>query len=1180
MRFCVLGPLEAYEDGRPVKIGGGRQRGLLALLLVYAGEIVSRDRLIDELWSGSPPEAASQSLDAYVSRLRRALREAGADGLLATRAPGYVLRAEDTDAAQFETTVRAGRQALATGDCTRAAALLREALALWRGAAYVELADEMWARPEAERLEELRLAAIEDRIEAELALGGHAALVPELELLAARHPTRERLVGQLIVALYRNGRQADALAAYSTARNSLVEQLGLEPGPELRRLEAAVLAQDTALDLVPTERSQPAPVQSPPAAVVALEGERKQVTVLFADVMGSMELAEQLDLEEWRRIMQRFFSILGEGVHRLGGTVDKFTGDGIMALFGAPIAHEDHARRACYAALHLQRELAGFAGELRRRPGLSFAARIGLNSGEVVVGAVGEDLGMSYTAVGHTVGLAQRMEQLAEPGRVYLSEYTASLVEGYLELADLGEFDIKGVSRRLCVHELIGVGMARGALDVARVRGLSRFVGRAEELRGLQDALEQASAGNGRVIGVVGEAGVGKSRLCHEFAERQRAEGVLVYRVAGQAHAKSVPLLPVLEYLRAYFEISERDSDRAARERINARLLSLDDRLGDELPLLFDFLGVADTDRPVERMDPEARQRRLLAFMKRLTRAQSAQEPIVTVVEDLHWLDAASEVFLANHVDAIRGTRALTVVNFRPEYRAEWMSRSYYDQIALDALGPEPVHELLAELLGTDPSLVELAGLIGERTQGNPFFIEELVRSLAEGGSLEGERGDYRLVRPPDQTALPATVQVVLAARIDRLSPRDKAVLQAAAVIGREFPQPVLERLVNLEPTELGDALRTLAAGEFVHEQERDPEPLYAFGHPLTREVVYGSQLAERRATVHAAIARTIEALYPERLDERAALLAGHWEAAGEPLEAAGWHARASDWVGIGDPRQSLAHDRRVRELADAVAGSAEAGWLGLRARIALLAYGWRLGISRDEAATLFREAESMAAREGDLRVRALLLCIYAAVKGLSEGDMREYARLAREAVALAEETGDHMLYVVVASCSYAFFCVGEYQDTVAVCDRAIELADGDPTVGIDIGKRCHYAHCHELKGLSLAALGELEEARALMERGRELARDQGDIEVVGISYQWSSALAHLQGRPAVALAHARHGLESAETRRDPVRAPRARGDGVLPRSPAAEAAGPAMREATTRGVRRSPSAPERAGTG
>jgi class 3 adenylate cyclase/tetratricopeptide (TPR) repeat protein len=864
------------------------------------------------------------------------------------------------------------------------------------------------------------------------------------------------------------------------------------------------------------------------AGRATVEGERKQVTVLFADVMGSMELAEQSDPEEWRRIMDRFFSILCEGVHRFEGTVDKFTGDGIMALFGAPIAHEDHARRACYAVLHLQRELATYAAELRAQ-GLSFSVRMGLNSGEVVVGAIGEDLGMEYTAIGHTVGLAQRMEQLAEPGKVYLTQHTASLVEGYLALTDLGDVTVKGASRPLRVHELTGVGAARGRLDVSRARGFSRFVGRDEELGMLESAVEQAFAHQGQVIGIVGEAGVGKSRLCHEFAERRRARGIPVYHLAGQAHTKSVPLLPVLELMRAYFDIGEQDSDQTARERIAGKLLLLDKSFDNDLPLLFDFLAVPDPERPPTRMDPEARQRQLLGLTKRLIHVQSAREPGVFVFEDLHWLDPASEVFLANQVEAVQGTRSLVVLNFRPEYNAPWMSRSYYRQIALAPLGAEAIEELLAELLGSDPSLDGLAELIRDRTQGNPFFIEELVQSLVEAGSLAGERAGYRLVRPVEDAAVPASVQAVLAARIDRLGPREKAVLQAAAVIGKEFLQTVLERVVELAPGELEDSLRDLVAGEFVYEQELYPEALYAFKHPLTQEVAYGSQLGERRAMVHAAVAGALAEQYPERLDERAALLAQHWEAAGETLEAARWHARAAVWSGTGNPAQALLHWGKVRELANTLPESEEAVALGLTARISSLNYGWRVGISREEAEALFSEAERMASRAGDIGSRALLLSLYGIVRGVGDGDVREYARLAREAIALAEESGDPAFYMAIATNAYAFFVVSEYREGVAICDRAIELADGDVTVAAGISVGCPYAWCHGLKGLLLVDLGELEEAHRLLEQGSKLAREQGDIEGVGWIHTWSAWLAYFQGEPEAALGHSQQALEIAE---------------------------------------------------
>ena len=402
------------------------------------------------------------------------------------------------------------------------------------------------------------------------------------------------------------------------------------------------------------------------------DGERKQVTVLFADVKGSMDMAEQADPEEWREIMQRFFSLLSEGVRKFEGTVDKFTGDGIMALFGAPVAHEDHAPRACFAALHIGELVSEYAGELRRERGVNFSVRIGINSGEVVAGGIGEDDQPAYTAVGHTVGLAQRMEALAEPGKAYLTEHAAELAQGYLELKDLGAFDVKGASRPIEVFELVGAGSARSRLDLSKERGLSRFVGRDEEMKTLEDGLEQAEQGRGGVIGIVAEPGVGKSRVCHEFAERCRARGIDIYEGGAQAHAEAIPFLPVLQMLRAYFGIEDRDSDRVAREKIAGRLLLLDAGFADDLPLVFDFLAVPDPERPAPQVSAEARERLLRGVIRRLYRAPSRTDVAVVVMEDLHWMDEGSGVFLAEMISAVEGTMTLAVVNFRPEYEADW----------------------------------------------------------------------------------------------------------------------------------------------------------------------------------------------------------------------------------------------------------------------------------------------------------------------------------------------------------------------------------------------------------------------------------------------------------------------------------------------------------------------------
>jgi class 3 adenylate cyclase len=634
----------------------------------------------------------------------------------------------------------------------------------------------------------------------------------------------------------------------------------------------------------------------------ALEGERKQVTVLFADVKGSMELAEQLDPEVWSAIMQRFFTILADGVERFEGFVDKFTGDGIMALFGAPIAHEDHAQRACYAALHLREEIARYATEVKREHGIGFSTRIGLNSGEVVVGTIGDDLRMDYTAQGHTVGLAQRMESLAEPNTCYLSAATAALAGGYFALDDLGEFLVKGVADPVRVHRLAGIGAARTRFDISRARGLSRFVGRAADLRTLEDALAQAAAGNGQVVGVVAEAGTGKSRLCFEFLEHCRARGLRVFEGRAVAHGRNIPFLPILEVYRAYFGITLADDDRSARVKIAGHMVVLDQRFAEALPLLFDFLGIGDPEHPGPRLDPEVRQRQLIGLMRQVTQSGSEAQPTVTMIEDLHWLDAASGEFLEHMVDAQAGSRRLLLVNFRPEYRADWMQKSWYRQIPLTPLGPEAIAELLADLLGHDPSLAGLAGPNHARTAGNPFFTEEVAQSLIESGHLVGTRGAYRLVTPIERLEVPATVQAVLAARIDRLPAREKRLLQVASVIGKDFPEPLLAAVAELPADELKAALAALRRGEFIHEQARYPVAEYAFKHPLTQEVALGSQLRERRRQVHAAVARATLQHDPEHRDERAALLAHHWEEAGEALSAARWHRRAAEWVGAPTP--------------------------------------------------------------------------------------------------------------------------------------------------------------------------------------------------------------------------------------------------------------------------------------
>ncbi|MCA1845222.1 MAG: AAA family ATPase [Actinobacteria bacterium] len=514
---------------------------------------------------------------------------------------------------------------------------------------------------------------------------------------------------------------------------------------------------------------------APPASPAASEGERKQVTVLFADVAGSMDLAEGTDPEDWARVMDEFFRVLSDGVIRFGGTVDKFTGDGIMALFGAPLSQEDHARRACHAALHLQEATAA----------LPFDVRIGINSGEVVVGGIGAEGRLEYTALGHTVGLAQRMESMAEPGTVLVTGHTNRLVQNDFALSDVGLRAVKGSSEPLPVFRL------DGARRRSATGGSSVMVGRAEEMAVLEAALARAQDGHAQVVGVVGEAGVGKSRLCDEFCRAMTHRGIMVRRVAGVSHARDVPFLPVLELLRGYFGVLDTDTRAEARAKVAGRLLDLDPAFDESLPLLFDFMEVPDPERPAPRLAPAVRLEQIFAIIRQITKRRSSRQVIVFLWEDLHWFDTQSLAFFERLILSFPGTRTLVLTNFRPEFDAPWARHSYYRQLPLSPLDPDAVARLLVALLGGDVSLSAFARLIAETTAGSPFFVEEVVRSLVEDGTLTGTPGAYSLSRPVVTLGVPPTVQATLAARIDRLDERDKAVLQTAAVIGRVFTEPV-----------------------------------------------------------------------------------------------------------------------------------------------------------------------------------------------------------------------------------------------------------------------------------------------------------------------------------------------------------------------------------------------------
>ncbi len=871
-----------------------------------------------------------------------------------------------------------------------------------------------------------------------------------------------------------------------------------------------------------------------------IEGERKQVTVMYTDIVGSMELTRLLDTERWGFVLDRFLAIAAGAVHALEGTVNQFTGDGLLAVFGAPLAHEDHARRACLAVLELQREVAGLAAELEQRDGVEFSIRCGLNSGEVIVGSIGDDVHMDFVPIGNTTALGKRIEALAPAGSTAISASTAALVAGEFELRDLGEFELKGAGARQRVLELVGPGAAHTRLEaVAATRGLSRFVGRAAERAQLEAALERALAGEGRAVGIVGEPGVGKSRLVREFVAGCAARGLAVNSTGGVAHGRLVPFLPVLALYRDYFGIGERDAPETARERIETALPALDPAFAADLPLLYEFLGVADPERPLAPLDPEARQRRLLAVMTAAVNARSRQAAAVLVIEDLQWLDDASSAFLEALVEAVVGTRTIVVTTYRAEYAAGWIRKAPHAQLSLGPLSADATGDLLAALLGRDPSLDGLAALIDGRAGGNPFFIEEIVQALAENGHLTGARAEYRLAARLDALVLPATVQAGLAARIDRLPAREKALVQTMSVIGTEIPGPLLREASDLGERELAEAVAVLAGAQLVIPGGSGGAPEFLFKHPLTQEVAYGSQLSGRRARAHHAVAGAIERTYADGLDARAALLAHHCEAAGDTLAAAGWHARAAAWAELTSLADAMRHWRRVRHLASDLEASAARDELAITARVGILGLAWRLGVSPAEIAAIHAEGRDRAAGHdaagaptvwARAAVEQCRLDLYYAGTLMHSGREREglegFREVSRQAVA-AGAPGP----ALTASMGVAYACwiAGSLSEAVETIDRALELAGANPTTGSGLAFVCPLAHAFGHRGLCTGYMGELEAAHHDFGRAIELAREHQDPETESAAYANLALLEADLGEVEAARANAALGLAIAE---------------------------------------------------
>ena len=714
-------------------------------------------------------------------------------------------------------------------------------------------------------------------------------------------------LGQYAQAFAENNVDAETLSRLTTDD---LKEIGVKSVGHRRKLLHAIaelseqatvsrlMAQSPAGSLAdepPEKFTPPYLAQRILASRAALAGERKQVTVLFADIKGSLELIEGDDPEQASRLLDEVIRVMIDAVHCYEGTVNKVMGDGIMALFGAPIAHEDHAIRACYAALAMQDAMVGKAVDIRRDHGVEAQVRVGLHSGEVVVRSIGNDLAMEYDAVGPTTHLAGRMEQLALPGAIRLSADTARLAEGFIEVRSLGPIPIKGLKAPVEVFELKGAAEGRSRFLVAVARGLSRFVGRHAELVALVHALDRAAAGHGQVFATIGEPGLGKSRLYHEFVHTPKVEGWLVLAAGSVSYGKATAYLPVVDLLKGYFRIESRAAPGNAREKVTGKLLTLDEGLRSILTAVLSLLGVPVDDPAWGDLDPSERRRRIIEAIRALLLRESKVQPLVVIFEDLHWVDVETQAVLDALVDCLATARILLLVSYRPEFGHGWGGRSYYAQRHLEPLPLESAETLLSSLLGEDRALGPLKRLLIERTEGNPFFVEESVRTLVEAGALTGPPGAYRLTQNVDTPEIPATVQGVLAARIDRLSAEGKRILQTAAVVGKDVPFALLQAVAEGREDQLNAGLTALQVAEFLHETRLFPEREYTFKHTLTHEVAYNSLLRQHRRDLHQRVADTIETLYADRRLEWADTLARHYEEAENWTKAAVNYGDASD---------------------------------------------------------------------------------------------------------------------------------------------------------------------------------------------------------------------------------------------------------------------------------------------
>jgi class 3 adenylate cyclase/tetratricopeptide (TPR) repeat protein len=859
----------------------------------------------------------------------------------------------------------------------------------------------------------------------------------------------------------------------------------------------------------------------------ALEGERKQVTVLFCDIVESTGLAERLDPEAMHELMDKALRLMAEAVHRYQGTVNQFLGDGLMALFGAPVALEDHALRAVQAALAIRETVNGYSEQLKRERSIEVHLRLGLNSGPVVVGRIGDDLRMDYTAAGDTTNLAARMQVLAEPGAILITEATYRLAEGYIRSEPLGSVRVKGRSDPVVAYRVTGRRPLRTRLELSAERGLTPLIGRERELQLLHERLARARAGQGQVVGIAGEPGAGKSRLLYEF--RKSCEGERLTWLAGHcvAYGQTTPYLPLLEILRANFQIEEEDNPLQIRDKLRQHVHQLDPALEATLPWLGELLGLPIEDERLRQMDAKDKRQKTFEAVRALTMAGSQHRTIVVIVEDLHWIDRTSEDYLTFVIESLAGMSVLLLLSYRPGYVVRSADKPHYTQVALDLLTEAEAESMVGTLLGSRHLPADLLPIIWQKAEGNPLFVEETTRSLSERGLLVRTEGEIHWARD-GVVELPMTVQDIIRARIDGLEEPVKRTVQTAAVIGREFGHRLLVRISEMA-NEVQHYVETLKHLELIHEKQYSPELEYIFKHAVTQDVAYQSLLSQRRKEIHGIIGEAIQELYADRLDEQAAILAYHYARSNRRERAVDFILRAGDRAArlSANAEATTFYEEALRILADLPA-STRRDELHVDATIKLASVATtRPHFERD--LKNLDAADAIARRLGDQRRTAQVL-YWIARTHYVRGNLNDAIQFAEQSLALGDALGDDDLVVWPVNLTGRIYTVlGDYVKATSMLQRCVPLFER-------MGNLNELATASGILGVVLAATGEFPEALKFGDQGLRIAQEIQNLPAQAAACHYRALVHERQGQWGSAVEDCRAGLEVAERIPDPFR--------------------------------------------